>query len=452
MNHQFDSIQSSFNKEVDSLKKSYASTKGKIETLKSKLMLQQDSLTKIGQPAEQYTGKIDSLNQKIVQLQQKTTEKINSLKSKTTDKIKALNLPPEVRSQTSKLTASMDKLSVPSLDTELNNKLGLGNLNTALPNLPNANMNTSIPGANLPNASIPALGTGVVQENMDQVDEIAGQASGIQSRVKGITDVSPQKIEGALETQASKLDEVKAIQGQQMPTGMEGVSAGIPTNADQVKEQLADLAKKEAVNHFAGKEAALQSAMDKVGKFKEKYSSVQSIQDLPKKAPNPLKGKQFVERLVPGITLQFQSFHNFSLDVNLSGGYKFTQRIVAGLGWNQRWAYDGGGFVPSARIYGVRSYGEFHFKKGFALRADLECMNTQVKPVTQTTETTHREWIWSAFSGIKQEYSITKNFRGNVQLLYNLFDPHYKSPYTDRLNYRMGFELTLKKRKKPKGI
>ena len=144
--------------------------------------------------------------------------------------------------------------------------------------------------------------------------------------------------------------------------------------------------------------------------------------------------------------MQFQSFHYFSLDVNASAGYKFRKRIVAGLGWNQRWAYDGSDFVLSAKIYGVRSYGEFHLNKGFALRADVECMNTQVKPVTQAAETTHREWVWSVFTGIKQEYRITKNLRGNAQVMYNLFDPEYKSPYADRINVRMGFEYAIKKK------
>lgn len=164
-----------------------------------------------------------------------------------------------------------------------------------------------------------------------------------------------------------------------------------------------------------------------------------------------MKEKPFVERLVPGITLQFQAHQYFMLDVNGSVGYRFTERITAGVGWNQRWAFsiDSKEFSPSARIYGVRSYGEYHFKKGFAVRADLECMNTLVKEnIVTISEAGQREWVWSAFTGLKQEYRITGFLKGNAQVMYNLFDPHHKSPYGDRINVRMGFEYVIKKKKK----
>jgi hypothetical protein len=191
-----------------------------------------------------------------------------------------------------------------------------------------------------------------------------------------------------------------------------------------------------------------------MSKYKEKYSNVSSLKDLPEKTPNPMKEKPFIERLVPGLTLQFHSNQDFLLDVNVSAGYRFTERITAGLGWNQRWAFsiDDREFHPDARIYGVRSYGEFKIKKGFGLRAEVECMNAFVKEtVTGTPEAGSREWVWSAFSGVKQEYRITNFLKGNAQVMYNLFDPHHKSPYGDRINIRMGFELTLKKRKKENG-
>ena len=45
-------------------------------------------------------------------------------------------------------------------------------------------------------------------------------------------------------------------------------------------------------------------------------------------------------------------------------------------------------------------------------------------------------------------YRISKSLRGNAQVLYNLFAPNYKSPYTDRLNMRIGLEYKIP-RKKP---
>ena len=51
-------------------------------------------------------------------------------------------------------------------------------------------------------------------------------------------------------------------------------------------------------------------------------------------------------------------------------------------------------------------------------------------------------------TGMKKEYRITKNLKGTVLVLYNIIDPRHKSPYNDRLNTRIGFEYTIKKKQK----
>ena len=456
-----DSIQTSFNKQTDSLKQFYAEEKVKLEGLKGKyqskldslnnlrlptekLTGKLDSLNDIKLPTEKYTAKIDSLNNELGQLQQKATAKIESLKNNVNEKVKSLNLPPEAQEKVSKLTASVDKLTLPSIDAEIAHKINLDKMNGIIPDL-SGGLNPNIPTVNTPNvnANVPSVATpGLEVPGMDKLNSVTGKAGDIQQQLQG--GITADKVGEKIEGEVASLDQVKAIQGQTMPDVMPAA------NGEDAKKQLMDLAKKEAVNHFAGKGAVLQQAMDKMSKYKEKYESVESIKDLPKRAPNPMKQKPFIERLVPAITLQFQNFQYFMLDVNASAGYRFTQRITAGLGWNQRWAYSTSGneFHPEARIYGVRSFGEYEFKKGFGVRADIECMNAMVLQGAPPNEVSHREWVWSAFTGIKQEYPIAGLLRGNVQIMYNLFDPHHKSPYTDRLNVRMGFEFTLKKKSK----
>jgi hypothetical protein len=443
--HELDSIEGSFNGQVDSLKQSYSQTKSRIDTLKISYQQKIDSLNKLGLSSAQYSHQVDSLNKQLAGVQQRATAKIDSLKGQVAAKVKSLNLPPEADKRITKLT---------SIDADIGDKIGLGNIKTAVPGPQAGGINAGVPSTNLPTAntglpSVAAPDVGV-QGNLDQLNQVTGKAGEVQQQIK--EGVSVEKVEGAVEDRVAQLDQVKAIQGQALP-GQPEMPIEMPDNGDAAKEQLMSMAKKEAVNHFAGKEAMLQEAMDKMSKYKEKYNSVSSIKDLPPKRPNPMKEKPFVERLVPGLTLQFHSNQNFLLDVNGSLGFKFTERIIAGLGWNQRWAYsiDSKEFSPSGRIYGVRSYGEFHFKKGFALRADVECMNTLVKEtLTGISETGYREWVWSMFTGVKQEYRITSFLKGNAQVMYNLFDPHNKSPYGDRLNVRIGFELVIKKKPKTK--
>lgn len=455
IDHKLDSIEGSFTKQVDSLKHSYGQTKSKIENMKGGYQQKIDSLNNLKLPTGNYSHKVDSLNNKLAQVQQKAAAKIDSLKGRVTAKLKSLNLPPQAGERISKLTSSVDKISLPSIDADINSKIGLDNINTSVPGLPAVGINTDgLPSAgNLSstNTGLPSLPGTNIQGNMNQLNQVTEKAGVIRQQVQ--EGVSVEQAGQAIEDKASQLDQVKAIQAQTVPGQPGALPLGVPANSDQAKEQLAALAKKEAVNHFSGKEAALMSAMDKLSTYKKKYNSVSSIKDLPDKRPNPLKEKPFIERLVPGITLQFQSFRYFMLDVNVSAGYRFTERITAGLGWNQRWAYstDSKEFSPAVRIYGVRSYGEFNIKKGFSVRADVECMNTFVRQtITGAPETGHREWVWSAFTGVKQEYRISKNLKGNAQAMYNLFDPHHKSPYTDRLNVRIGLELVLKKKKKDK--
>jgi hypothetical protein len=158
-----------------------------------------------------------------------------------------------------------------------------------------------------------------------------------------------------------------------------------------------------------------------------------------------MHGKPLIERLVPGLSLQVQKRNDWWFDFNPYVGYRFTGKITAGLGWNQRIAYDfnSGMFNKEAMVYGPRWYGEYRLKKGFVPRIELEYLNTPVRTPPDFTYD-YREWVWSAMAGLKKEYRISKSLRGNAHVLYNLFDPHYKSPYTDRLNVRMGIEYHIK--------
>lgn len=76
-------------------------------------------------------------------------------------------------------------------------------------------------------------------------------------------------------------------------------------------------------------------------------------------------------------------------------------------------------------------------------------MNTFVKPsLLQPMDQTRRDWVWSYFVGINQDFKISKKLNGNAQLLYNVYDPKRESPYSDRISVRFGFEFPYKKPKK----
>jgi hypothetical protein len=78
-------------------------------------------------------------------------------------------------------------------------------------------------------------------------------------------------------------------------------------------------------------------------------------------------------------------------------------------------------------------------------------MNTAIPPTIahyQGIDPAYREWVPSVFVGIKKDFTVYKQIKGNTEVLYNLYDPHDYSPYGDRLAVRFGFEFPMKKRVK----
>lgn len=451
-----DSLQKGFENQSGSIRLAYTQQTEKIENLKNRWQHQADSLNNLQLPSVQYTHKIDSITQRQSALQQRTTAKLDSLKDSVKNKLAKLKVPKEAEGKASALTSSLDKANVPAFDADITGKLGLNKLNASLPagslpntNLPDANVpaiNTSIPGTDLKSpdvtGNLPATGV-----NTNKVTGITGQAGAVQQQVKEATG-STEGMEKAVESKAS--EQLKNLPDKNLPAqGLSGVE--VPKTGDQAKEQLMNQAKKEAVNHFSGKEQVLVTAMEKMSKYKQKYSSVSSMKDLEgKKNHNELKGKPLRERLVPAITWQFQSWHDLMLDINPAVGYKITPRLITGIGWNHRIAFNipQQKFNQEAKVYGFRAYGEYELKKGFGFRLDVETMNTPAKQRMPATDVYKgRDWVWGALVGIKQKYPIYKKLKGNAQLMYNIFDKDHRSPYPDRINFRIGIEFTFKKKK-----
>lgn len=424
-----DSLQRQTEIQYQSIKNEYDSITKVYSKLSSDLQHQIDSLGNLGQPIDKLTAKIDSLNSKKEEKLFALKQKAEGVKHKSKEKINSLNLPKEVSGEVSKYTSALDQLDITLPSTEFNiPQLSL----KEVPNLQLPGLNNPLP-KELGNINVPDIS--------NELSEIAEKISSIQQELPEtptMEEIATKAEEKATELAAEKIGDI-------------GGAPEIPASEEQAKEMLAAEAKKQAIDHFAGKQEKLQAAMDQMSKYKQRYSNVQSIKDLPKKLPNAMKGKPLRERLVPGLSIQIQKRNDWWFDFNPYVGYRFTGRITGGLGWNERIAYnfDAWEINSSMRIYGIRSFGEFHIKKGFSARLEIESMNTPVR-VPPKQDYTHREWVWGAMAGIKKDYRISKSLRGNAQVLYNLFDPKYKSPYTDRMNMRIGLEYKMPKKKPSK--
>lgn len=441
-----DSIRIAFNQEADSLETQYKQEISKIDRRANKLNNRIDSLSNLQLPSTKYTKSLDSLGRVRQKLEEKFTSRLSELKTKTTGKLNSLDLPPEYQKPVQALTSKIDRfnLDTPGVDIPELRVPGfsvpkIGDLTSKTTDIGDIGNAGNIPGIKTPTGN---------------VSDITGQAKEYEEDIKNITSGNLkdiQKLPETIEQQAAKIDGMEELQKQSGIIDADKAKLAELNDPKKAKEKAVALAKKTAVNHFAGKEEQLKAAMDKIAKYKQKYSSVSSIKDLPKRPPNPMKGKPFVERLVPGLFLQYQRKDLYLVDFNPYVGYKISGRFVSGLGWNHRYAYDKKTkqFNSRSVIFGPRAYVDCKLGKGFIAHVEGESMNAFVpSTLIGNPDTGAREWVWSFMTGIKKEYRIYKNLKGTALIQYNLFNRHYKAPYVDRLNSRIGFEYVLKKAKK----
>ncbi|HCR53741.1 MAG TPA: hypothetical protein DIW27_04940 [Cytophagales bacterium] len=448
----------------------------KLDSIRQKLSFKIDSLNNLGLPTAKYTRLLDSLQhtgpfqvtnkveQKLSGLQQKITTPGEKGVAAVNDKLalmhseggSAANVPGQL-SVPGVGAAEVSAVGIPSgANLGLEGQLGSANLNPieGLGNLqdPLQDIGT-LPQQHLETlTSVNELGE--VKESLGKVGEVSGQVQGYKDDIKNVKAGNLEELEEApkaLENRIIQMDEVQGIQkemggGDQM---MEVLESG--NDPEAMKKLAAEEVKEKAIDHFAGQSEQLSNAMQRVSGVKQKYSSVKSLKDIEKRPPNPMKGKPLVERIIPGLVLQFQSTNHFQLDYNPSVGYRFGGKVNAGLGWNERVSI--GSHLKTfsqERIYGPRVYGEVTIGKGFMIHSSVEKMNTMVPPVGSVGNPNEgsRQWVWSAFVGLKKEYKFMKKVTGSFQFLYNLYDDHDNSPYGDRIVVRSGFEFPQKKKRK----
>ncbi len=451
-----DSIRSGFQSKVDSLQLAYKKPMDKIDATSKSLQHQIDSLQTVKLPTDKLTAKLDSVKNISTKNIAALNQKVENLKAKATDNLKSLHLPNEMQGSVDKLQQSIGAYKIPMVDGKIPD-LGIGGTKLPGMEMPKG-MNTSLGNAKIPGVE----GVGEIKELKNLTNEtkeltkLTGEAG---KYGKDIQNISKGNLSDVKNIDKKAEEEAKRMIGSKELNGMTGdlekykkQLGGRPDSAalSMAKQEAKEMVMKEATNHFAGKEEILRGAMDKMAKLKTKYSEVKSMADLPKRLPNPLKGKPLIERLVPGVTLQFLNDRNFRMDINPALAYRLTPRWKAGLGWTERLTFRR--WKPSFhdRVYGIRSFGEFSLPKGFTVRGEMEWLNASSSSlqINSTADSNQREWDVNFIVGLKKEFRIFKSVTGNVQTMYRIWSDHERVPYADRLMIRMGFEFPVKKKKR----
>ena len=440
-----DSIQFLFYTKVDSLKEVYRGKLGVINAGEDAMRSKIDSLQSIQQPVAKYLGKLDSINWKRGEATVALNDNVERLKSRALEKLGKIPPTSELGRITSLATKNIEEFKLPVKDFNLPSLKVPGN---------------SLNGLDAINSSIDSP-IGKIGEIGGLIDISAplGDVSKLTEQVSGLAKITDQVGEVSKDVQniaKGDLGEVKAL-----PNAIETRAAEVTgldqlkqvQNPEAVKQQALEQAQQAAVDHFAGKEQQLQQAMQQMSKLKQKYSSLNSLSEIPKLVRNQMAGKPFVERLIPGIGFQIlKNGDDFMVDFNPYAGYRLTGRLTTGLGWNQRFAYNTvrNSLNSAARIFGPRAYLEFKLGKGFFPRSEFEIMNTFVPPFVRqlSSDAKEREWVPGIFLGMKKEFRFFKKVNGTSMIMTRLYNPDHKSPYSEVVNVRFGFEFPLKKRSK----
>lgn len=372
------------------------------------------------------------------------TRKSDSVRNAIRARLDSIPLPRELREKADVLVSDMSQFSAP-LSSDLQS-----NIRQILPPETRSVLE-SMPGLSSGISDVLAAPDVSSISNIDlsSVSQIGKQGAKLTSAARSIDVEDLSKTAEQQLTSVTELGEVRSeiAEGAPLTSLM-----GKVNDEESAREYLLEQAKQQAIDHFSGQTDKLQTAMDAIARHKARIPTVASLNDLPKRAPNEMKGKVFVERLVPGVAFQLLKKEDLiTIDINVYSGYRFTKRLTVGGGWNERVGLNTRAVSFTSgdvRIYGPRAFSSFKLPRGFEPRVELELMNTFIPPYIRNphVDPGSRRWVWGAFIGMSKTYSITKRIRGTAMIMVRLFDPDRTSPYPDVVNARFGIEVPIKKR------
>jgi hypothetical protein len=186
----------------------------------------------------------------------------------------------------------------------------------------------------------------------------------------------------------------------------------------------------------------LSSAKEQLSQLKDQlFQNSSTSGEMPDFKPNSQKTKIFKQRLEYGFNVQFEKKNQWIPGgVNIAGtiGYKLNDKSIMGLGLS----YQAGlGSIQKIEIthegIGLRSFIDWKLKKQIFITGGYE-MNHQsgFKKIEQLKDL--RAWQQSGLIGLSKKYKITKNKKGNLQILWD-FLSYQQVPRTPAIIYRLGY-------------
>lgn len=449
---------------ADSLRTSVASS---FDKKQNAIYNQVDSLLVRNQPTGALQRKSDSLGRKQQVLMTEINQKQNQLQQKLSarykkwtgelDSVRTKNgfsgmKAPDVGNVTDKLKLPGTTLQVPNNQIpNLQSKLP-GNLAPKLPTTPslasndfsNLNLSKDLQSAggkiSLPNTDQLKQWDNQLNATTNPLGEVKSKMGEVNSALK-----DPGK---AAEDAAKQLKDVNAV-GKELGNANKFLKENEALKtAEKMKDPnaLKEEAAQKAVDHFAGKEKELKQAMDQMAKYKKKLPSLESLDKLPKHLwipRNGLKGKPFRERVRFGLNAGLKARRDtIGVDFFPNVSYNLTGRVELGGGFNYRvvWLDRSSSVQQKNPAWGFNMFGTFKTYKSVLMRLEADAFSTA--RFGGVGESVKREWQWNWYLGAQTSYNISKNCKGNVQMLYN-FQKRITDSFPEQLVIRVGVQWKL---------
>jgi hypothetical protein len=452
----------------------------KLNRPKNAITQKADSLTALlEKPAQVVNEKIDSalnkVNARVDSLENKVLGTVERTESKIQDKVNTLT-----DGETD--VPGLDKTKIPDVGI---NETGIstespedgldlgGDLNVEIPGLDTESLNLEVPEIETldVNKSLDIPDTGKIKEigDVKQLDEVQKATDGLddvdrqlaelekyENELRKAKEADLQNLEKRSEAELMKIDEVGGVAGEAQKAAAEQAKYQAMVQKYSDKKLLeAEIQRKaknvvtDKLNHLT---PAFQEAQEKIAVTRKKYDEVASMKDLPKRRSNDMRGKAFYQRLLPGATLQVYNSDEIIVDAALQVGYRFTERLIAGLGGVYRIAisdqYEY--YVRSLNVFGGRTYLDWTFRKGFFLHGEFEALKVNADPTIQPATTEEiDDYAYNAYAGIGKQFNISRRIKGTVLGIYR-FELAGYTPEFSKVNVRLGFHYDFaKKKKKP---
>lgn len=340
---------------------------------------------------------------------------------------------------------------VPGVNGDLH---GVTNLNDGL-KLPDNSLNADQLKEKL-TPSIPETGkVNEIKNEMGNVDSKLAEAEKYGDELQGIKKMDSASVDNMgkkIEDKVTSLDEVKGIEEQKQVLTEQQLEYKAMMQRYQDKKLLKDEIARKSRNVVNGKidklTPSFKEAQEKIDKAKKLNPNVEQYKGQKIKRANEMSAAPLRERLVPGITLQVYNKDVFTIDWGMQLGYKFSSRLLAGVGgvYRMEVSESYNSLVKSAGIYGYRSFININLVKGFYALGEFESLHANAFFNPQTQAEVKSQQVHNGYFGLGKKYDISRKIRGSAIVLYRA-EFEGDLPSASRINLRIGFDYNLKKRK-----